>query len=78
MLETENLKLAMKKETEYLTTLKACRKYGVSPGYLANLARTGLLTPAKFGPERLDVLGRDRRPTLWLVNELESLVDDDA
>ena len=58
----------------YLTTSKACKQYGLTPSYLRRLASKGLLTRCKFGVPARDARHRDRRLSLWLVWELESML----
>ncbi|GEM_PF-2181943 len=62
----------------YLTTAKACKQYGITPSYLRRLASKGLLTRCKFGVPGRDAMHRDRRLSLWLVWELESLLTVEA
>ena len=59
----------------YMTTAKACKQYGLTPGYLRQLASKGLLTRCKYGAPHRDTMQRDRRLSLWLVWELESLLE---
>jgi len=59
----------------YLTTSKACKQYGITPSYLRRLASKGLLTRCKFGVPARDAKDRDRRLSLWIVWELESMLE---
>jgi len=47
----------------------------VSAGYLRKLVRVGQLSDVRLGPARVDALGRDRRLRVYVIAELESLLD---